>query len=65
MAIFLALGIERKGQVRVIDGLAGLRARRIDDLVGDLRAAKGGGYQWVSMPFFLDLVLRKPVPANK
>jgi hypothetical protein len=39
--------------------------QQIDDLVGDLRAAKGGGYEWVSMPFFLDLVSRKPVPANK
>jgi SAM-dependent methyltransferase len=34
--------------------------QQIDDLVGDLRAAKGGGYQWVSSPFFLDLALRKP-----
>ena len=32
-----------------------------DDLVGELRAAKGGGYEWVSTPFFLDLTLRKPV----
>jgi hypothetical protein len=31
--------------------------------VSDLRAAKGGGYEWVSTPFFLDLVLRKPVTA--
>jgi hypothetical protein len=34
---------------------------RFDDLVSDLRAAKGGGYEWVSGPFFLDLTLRKPV----
>ena len=33
--------------------------RQIDDLVNDLRAAKGGGYEWVSMPFFFDLTLRK------
>jgi hypothetical protein len=36
---------------------------QIDDLVSDLRAAKGGGYEWVSMPFFLDLTLRKPPAA--
>jgi len=35
----------------------------LDDLVGSLRAAKGGEYGWVSMPFFLDLTLRKPVTA--
>jgi hypothetical protein len=35
--------------------------QQIDDLVSDLRAAKGGGYEWVSGPFFLDLTLRKPV----
>jgi hypothetical protein len=32
--------------------------------VSDLRAAKGGGYEWVSMPFFLDLTLRKPTAAS-
>src|SRR2546430_1623169 len=37
--------------------------QQIDDLVSDLRAAKGGGYEWVSMPFFLDLTLRKPLAA--
>jgi SAM-dependent methyltransferase len=37
--------------------------QQIDDLVSDLRAAKGGGYEWVSTPFFLDLILRKP-PAD-
>ncbi|HYB87595.1 MAG TPA: class I SAM-dependent methyltransferase [Streptosporangiaceae bacterium] len=37
--------------------------QQIDELVSDLRAAKGGGYEWVSMPFFLDLALRKPVAA--
>jgi len=36
---------------------------QIDDLVNDLHAAKDGGYQWVSMPFFLDLTLRKPLVA--
>jgi hypothetical protein len=34
--------------------------QQIDDLVNDLRAAKDGGYEWVSTPFFLDLTLRKP-----
>jgi hypothetical protein len=38
--------------------------QQIDDLVSDLRAAKGGGYEWVSMPFFLDLTLRKPTAAS-
>jgi SAM-dependent methyltransferase len=37
--------------------------QQIDDLVSDLRAAKGGGYEWVSGPFFLDLTLRKPLAA--
>ena len=36
---------------------------QIDDLVGDIRAAKGGGYEWVSTPFMLDLTLRKPPAA--
>ncbi len=35
--------------------------QQIDDLVSDLRAAKDGGYEWVSMPFFLDLTLRRPL----
>ena len=37
--------------------------QQIDDMVSDLRAAKGGGYEWVSTPFFLDLRLRKPLAA--
>jgi hypothetical protein len=37
--------------------------QQIDDLVSDLRAAKGGGYEWVSAPFVLDLTLRKPPAA--
>jgi SAM-dependent methyltransferase len=37
--------------------------QQIDTLVSDLRAAKGGGYDWVSSPFYLDLTLRKPVTA--
>ena len=37
--------------------------QQIDDLVSDLRAAKAGGYEWVSGPFYLDLTLRKPVAA--
>lgn len=45
----------------VASGIAA--GQQIDDLVGDLRAAKGGGYEWVSTPFFLDLTLRKPLAA--
>ncbi len=45
----------------VASGIAA--GQQIDDLVSDLRAAKGGGYEWVSTPFFLDLTLRKPVAA--
>jgi precorrin-6B methylase 2 len=37
--------------------------QQIDDLVSDIRAAKGGGYEWVSTPFMLDLTLRKPLTA--
>ena len=37
--------------------------QQIDDLVSGLRAAKHGGYEWVSTPFFLDLTLRKPAAA--
>jgi ubiquinone/menaquinone biosynthesis C-methylase UbiE len=39
---------------------AGVAAELIDDLVATLRAAKSGGYEWVTSPFLLDLVLRKP-----
>jgi ubiquinone/menaquinone biosynthesis C-methylase UbiE len=39
---------------------AGIAAELIDDLVARLRAAKSGGYEWVTSPFLLDLVLRKP-----
>jgi hypothetical protein len=39
---------------------SGIAAEKIDDLVVNLRAAKDGGYEWVSTPFFLDLALRKP-----
>ena len=45
----------------VASGIA--TGQQIDDLVDDLRAAKNGGYEWVSTPFFLDLTLRKPVTA--
>jgi SAM-dependent methyltransferase len=38
----------------------GIAAETIDDLVARLRAAKAGGYEWVTSPFLLDLVLRKP-----
>jgi SAM-dependent methyltransferase len=52
------------------DGLAAARERAvksgfaagtIDDVVASLNAAKSGGYEWVSTPFLLDLILRKPV----
>ena len=36
---------------------------QVDDLVSDLRAAKRGGYEWVSTPFLLDLTFRKPLEA--
>jgi ubiquinone/menaquinone biosynthesis C-methylase UbiE len=36
---------------------------RVDGLIQDLRAAKEGGYLWVSSPFFLELTLRKPAVA--
>ena len=39
---------------------AGFAAEMIDDLIARLRAAKAGGYEWVTSPFLLDLVLRKP-----
>jgi len=34
-------------------------AAQIDQLVGDLRAAVHGNYEWVSTPFFLELTARK------
>jgi ubiquinone/menaquinone biosynthesis C-methylase UbiE len=37
--------------------------QEIDEVVQNLRAAKSGGYEWVSSPFFLDLALRKPSAA--
>ena len=39
---------------------AGIAAETIDDLVAVLSAAKTSGYEWVTSPFLLDLVLRKP-----
>ena len=42
----------------VASGIA--TGQQVDDLASDLRAAKNGGYEWVSTPFFLDLTLRKP-----
>jgi hypothetical protein len=33
--------------------------QHIDDLVHALQAARYGRYEWVSLPFFLDLTLRK------
>jgi hypothetical protein len=37
--------------------------QQIDALVGELRAAKGGAYAWVTTPFYLDVTLRKPSSA--
>jgi ubiquinone/menaquinone biosynthesis C-methylase UbiE len=45
----------------VASGIA--TGQQIDDLAGALRAAKSGGYEWVSTPFSLDLTLRKPLAA--
>jgi ubiquinone/menaquinone biosynthesis C-methylase UbiE len=45
----------------VASGIA--TGQQIDDLARDLRAAKNGGYEWVSMPFSLDLTFRKPLAA--
>ena len=45
----------------VASGIAS--GQQIDDLLSDLRAAQGGGYDWVSTPFYLDLTLRKPPAA--
>jgi SAM-dependent methyltransferase len=39
---------------------AGIAAEMIDHVVAILLAAKAGGYEWVTSPFLLDLVLRKP-----
>ncbi len=44
---------------------AGIGAETIDELVATLRAAKSGGYEWVTSPFLLDLVLRKPASASQ
>ena len=41
----------------------GIAAGRVDDLVRDIRAAKDGGYEWVSSGFVFDLTLRKPAAA--
>src|SRR5690348_5539235 len=45
----------------VASGIA--TGQQIDDLASDIRAAKGGGYEWVSTPFMLDLTFRKPLSA--
>ena len=34
---------------------------QIERLVNDLRAAKAGGFEWVSTPFYLDVAFRKPL----
>jgi precorrin-6B methylase 2 len=56
-----AASLQAARERAVGSGLAS--GQQIDDLVRDLRAAKGGGYEWVSTPFFLDLTLRKPLAA--
>jgi hypothetical protein len=38
----------------------GIAAERIDGMVRDLRAASGGGYEWATSAFMLELALRKP-----
>jgi SAM-dependent methyltransferase len=38
----------------------GIPPHRFDDLARAFDTAMGGGYEWVSSPFFLDLTLRKP-----
>jgi SAM-dependent methyltransferase len=38
--------------------------RDVDELVGELRAAKPAGYEWVSSPFFLDLAVRQPISTD-
>jgi ubiquinone/menaquinone biosynthesis C-methylase UbiE len=43
----------------------GIAAGRVDDLVRDIRAAKDGGYEWVSSGFVFDLTLRKPAGAQR
>ncbi len=45
----------------VASGIA--TGQQVDDLARELRAAKDGGYEWVSMPFSLDLTFRKPPVA--
>ena len=35
-------------------------AEQVDVLVNDLRAAKTGGYDWVTTPFYLDVAFRRP-----
>ena len=42
----------------------GIAAERIDDLAREIQAAKGGGYEWVTSPFFLGLTLRKGSSSN-
>jgi SAM-dependent methyltransferase len=37
---------------------------RIDELIGELRAAARAGYDWATTPFYCDLTLHKPVAAN-
>ena len=37
---------------------------RVDGLVAELRAAGDAPHDWVSAPFYLDLVLQKPVAAH-
>jgi hypothetical protein len=43
---------------------AGIAAETIDDVAASLRAAKAGGYEWVTSPFLLDLALRTPPQAR-
>jgi hypothetical protein len=39
--------------------------QQIDDLVSEIRAAKGGGYEWISTPFMLDRQRARERPAPR
>ena len=65
LAFTRAFLMHQADPVRTLGQIAGLvrpgiAAEMIDDLVASLRAAKAGGYEWVTSPFLLDLALRKP-----
>ena len=53
-------GTPERPRLSVFRSSKHIYAQLIDDLAGRLRTAKAGGYEWVTSPFLLDLVLRKP-----